>query len=103
MFIFSLIIVYGNFSNTITLDFIGVTLRLFQSLGQVANATNKIINSHVHIEKFYEMDKNKLSLNKKNFTQDSKSQKAVNISNVDFKYFNSNEYIFRKIKYYYFP
>jgi ATP-binding cassette, subfamily B, bacterial len=97
MFIFSLIIVYGNFSNTITLDFIGVTLRLFQSLGQVANATNKIINSHVHIEKFYEMDKNKLSLNKKNFTQDSKSQKAVNISNVDFKYFNSNEYIFRKI------
>ena len=67
MFVFSVLIISNNFAKSISLDFIGVTLRLFQSLGSVANSLNKIINSHVHIEKFYEMDKNKLKINKENF------------------------------------
>ena len=55
----AVILSFGTFAKNITLDFIGVTLRLFQSLGQVTNALNQIINSHVHIEKFYNLDKNK--------------------------------------------
>ena len=55
LFIFSILITVLNLSKTITLDFIGVTLRLFQSLGGVAGATNQLINSHVHIEKFYQL------------------------------------------------
>ena len=78
MFVFSVLIIIGNFAKSITLDFIGVTLRLFQSLGSLANSLNKIINSHVQIEKFYEMYKNKSLVNKDNFvTSNDSSQNAI--------------------------
>lgn len=95
MFVFSALIISNNFAKSISLDFIGVTLRLFQSLGSVANSLNKIINSHVHIEKFYEMDKNKLKINKENFShQKPHPELAVKLEDLSFKYFNSEDYIF---------
>ena len=98
MFVFSVLIIIGDFVKSISLDFIGVTLRLFQSLGSLANSFNKIINSHVHIEKFYEMDKNKILINKSNFeTRNDKSQNAIEIENLHFKYFNSEEFIFENL------
>ena len=98
MFVFSVLIIIGDFAKSISLDFIGVTLRLFQSLGSLANSFNKIINSHVHIEKFYEMDKNKILINKSNFeTRNDKSENAIEIENLHFKYFNSEEFIFENL------
>lgn len=98
MLIFSILIITGDFAKSISLDFIGVTLRLFQSLGSLANSFNKIINSHVHIEKFYEMDKNKILINKSNFeTRNDKSQNAIEVENLHFKYFNSEEFIFENL------
>ena len=98
MFVFSVLIIIGDFAKSISLDFIGVTLRLFQSLGSLANSFNKIINSHVHIEKFYEMDKNKILINKSNFeTRNNKSPNAIEIENLQFKYFNSDEFIFENL------
>ena len=67
MFIFSILLSFTSLAKAITLDFIGVTLRLFQSIGTFNGSMNKIINSHVHIEKFYEIDKNKLLVDKNNF------------------------------------
>ena len=98
MLIFSILIITGDFAKSISLDFIGVTLRLFQSLGSLANSFNKIINSHVHIEKFYEMDKNKILVNKTNFeTRNDNSQNAIEVENLHFKYFNSEEFIFENL------
>tara|TARA_Y100001958_G_C21247805_1_gene579642 strand:+ start:2184 stop:3809 length:1626 start_codon:yes stop_codon:yes gene_type:complete len=98
MFVFSILIIIGDFAKSISLDFIGVTLRLFQSLGSLANSFNKIINSHVHIEKFYEMDKNKILINKGNFeTRNNESKNAIEIENLQFKYFNSDEFIFENL------
>tara|TARA_B100001057_G_C22748388_1_gene910714 strand:- start:108 stop:1208 length:1101 start_codon:yes stop_codon:yes gene_type:complete len=98
MFVFSVLIIIGNFAKSISLDFIGVTLRLFQSLGTVANSLNKIINSHVHIEKFYEMDKNKSLVNKDNFISiENDNKNAIEIDKLNFKYFNSDEYIFENL------
>ena len=98
MFVFSILIIIGDFAKSISLDFIGVTLRLFQSLGSLANSFNKIINSHVHIEKFYEMDKNKISINRENFeTRNDESKNAIEIENLQFKYFNSDEFIFENL------
>ena len=96
MLVFPVLIIIGDFAKSISLDFIGVTLRLFQSLGSLANSFNKIINSHVHIEKFYEMDKNKILINKSNFeTRRDKSQNAIEIKDLHFKYFNSEEFILK--------
>ena len=98
MFVFSILIIIGDFAKSISLDFIGVTLRLFQSLGSLANSFNKIINSHVHIEKFYEMDKNKILINRENFeTRNDESKNAIEIENLQFKYFNSDEFIFENL------
>ncbi len=95
LFVLSTVLAVTNYASKITLDFIGVTLRLFQSLGNLANSVNQIINSHVHIEKFYEMEKNKATHNKENFILDPESE--VRLQKVDFKYFNSETYIFNNI------
>jgi ABC-type multidrug transport system fused ATPase/permease subunit len=98
MFIFSILLVFSSLAKSITLDFIAVTLRLFQSIGIFNSSMNKIINSHVHIEKFYELDKNKLLINKNNFKFLNKENKnVIEISNLSFKYFNSEDYIFENL------
>lgn len=98
LFIFSILITVLNLSKTITLDFIGVTLRLFQSLGGVAGATNQLINSHVHIEKFYQLETNKDIVNKSNYKySESNSDLAISIKKVNFKYFNDNKDVFSNL------
>ena len=98
MFVFSILLIFSSLAKSITLDFIGVTLRLFQSIGTFNGSMNKIINSHVHIEKFYELDSNKLLINKDNFKNIEKDNKnIVEFSGVSFKYFNSDDYIFKDL------
>ena len=67
LLVISIVLSFTAYSNLVSLVFIGVTLRLFQSLSGLTNATNRVINSQVHIEKFYQMEKNKLSHEKQNF------------------------------------
>ena len=67
LFVFAILLTMFNIAKTITLDFIGVTLRLFQSLGNSATAVNRLVNSHVHIEQFHKIDMNKMISNKDNF------------------------------------
>ena len=44
------------------------------------------------------MDKNKILINKSNFeTRNNKSQNAIEIENLHFKYFNSEEFIFENL------
>ncbi len=98
MFVFSILLGFSEIAKSITLDFIGVTLRLFQSLGSFTSSMNQIINSHVHIEKFYEMEKNKTTVNKENFKIKTNSKNvAVDLNNVSFSYFNSEENIFENL------
>ena len=98
MFVFSILLGISQIAKSITLDFIGVTLRLFQSLGGITNATNQIINSHVHIEKFYEMEKNKGIIYKDNFRTDNlKNGKAIEVKDASFKYFSSETLIFENL------
>ena len=93
----SLILGFSSYAKTITLDFIGVTLRLFQSLGNLTGSMNQIINSHVHIEKFYELDNNRVELKKENFQVHSKD--TVEFENLNFRYFNSDVDIFEDLSF----
>ncbi len=98
MFIFSILLIFSTLARNITLDFIGVTLRLFQSIGMFNSSMNRIINSHVHIDKFYELDKNKLLVDKSNFIFRNKdNSNVVEINNLYFKYFNDKDYIFEDL------
>ena len=63
-------------------------LRLFQSLGMLTNSFNQIINSHVHIEKFYQIETNKLIANKENFKFiNDKHKNPVEIETFKFQIF----------------
>lgn len=93
--VLSLLISSSFLSIKLTLDFIAVILRLFQSLGNIVNSANQIINSHVHIEKFNNLENNKVKQNKSNFKLDSRN--LLKFENVNFKYFNESEFIFENI------
>jgi len=97
LFLLSSIFAFTTFQSFLTLDFIGVTLKLFQSLGGFSGSANKIINSHVHIEKFHDLDKNKLVNKKENFVLTNENK--IQFNNVNFKYFNSDERIFENINF----
>ena len=97
-FIFAVLLAFFNFGRILTIDFIGVTLRLFQSLGAITSSINQIVNSQVHIENFYIMQKNTNAVNRKNYifsdSFDENDKIAVEFSNAKFKYFNTEKEIF---------
>ncbi len=98
MFTFSVILIFTNFARSISLDFVGVTLRLFQSFGTLTGAFNRIVNSSVHIENFYILEQNKSVVFKDNFVVNKKSKNyVIEFENVTFKYFNSDISIFENI------
>lgn len=98
MFILSIIVGISDLAKSLTLDFIGVTLKLFQVLGTVTNSINKIVNSHVHLSKLTELLKNRNDINRQNFKMvQSNDDTAVSFEGVNFKYFNSDVYIFKNL------
>lgn len=101
LFILSIIILFTSISRAITLDIIGISLRLFQSIGNLTTAVNQIINSHVHLEKFYELELSKAEVNKSNFnfSRNNNSSEIVRFENVFFKYENSDNYIFENLNF----
>ena len=60
IFILSILITFYDFVRFLTLEFIGIMLRLFQTLGNFNNTLNLVINSHVHLEKLNQLEKNKI-------------------------------------------
>ncbi len=98
MFVFGILLTFGSVAQTLSLDFIGVMFRLFQSFGGITNSANQILNSHVHMEKFGEMERNKISVHKNNFVNNYTNDNfAIRLENLSFKYFNSEELIFEKV------
>ena len=98
MFTFSVILIFTNFAKSISLDFVGVTLRLFQSFGTLTTSFNRIVNSSVHIENFYILEQNKSIVFKDNFVVNKNIKNSViEFENVSFKYFNSDISIFENI------
>jgi len=97
LFILSILFTSTNFVKIITFEFIGVLLRLFQSLSNFNNSLNLVVNSSVHVEELYKLDTTSPSIKINNFVIDPKIQDAVIFSDISFKYLNSNENIFENL------
>jgi ABC-type multidrug transport system fused ATPase/permease subunit len=95
--------IFFDFNSILTLEFIGVLLRLFQTLSNFNRSLSITTNSHVHLERLHKIDKNKGLSNKQNFVSDFSSEKgqktdlAVEINSVSFRYFNSETEIFKNL------
>ena len=99
IFILSIISLYFSSFFNITLSFVGITLRMFQALSQLSSSINQVINSHVHLEKFYELQMAKVDNFSQNYIQNfEENDIAINLSKVSFKYLNSDDYIFKDLE-----
>lgn len=101
MFVLGILVSFSNIVKNLTLDFIGVTLRLFQQIGSIAGSLTNLLNSQVHIKHFSNLEKNKVSVNRDNHVVGSEelNKDAISVQEVDFKYFNSEEYIFENLNF----
>jgi ABC-type multidrug transport system fused ATPase/permease subunit len=97
IFTISILISFFNFASYLTLEFLGITLRLVQTIGNANGGLNMLVNSSVHIEKFIEFENNKLVIDSSYYKVEPESSSAVQIKNLDFRYFNSEEDIFKDI------
>ena len=99
IFILSVLISFYNFAKILTLEFIGVMLRLFQTLGNFNNTLNLVINSHVHLEKLNLLERNKVKPKVDAFIKNSNMDKniAIKLTNVSFGYFGSEELLFENL------
>ena len=97
MLSFSVLIFVFNFVRFLTLDFMAIVIRMVQSLGSVNSSLNMLFNSQVHISKIKEIEENfKVSNNfKRNLNSDLHN--AIELKNVEFQYFNSEQPIFSNL------
>tara|TARA_A100001234_G_scaffold218354_1_gene227212 strand:+ start:325 stop:1950 length:1626 start_codon:yes stop_codon:yes gene_type:complete len=96
--IFSIIVLSQRVLNFITIDFLGIILRLFQSISSLANTFSRIVNSYVHIEELEKIDINKQKINSMNFVNTLEDNKnMIDINEIDFKYFNNDDWTFKNL------
>tara|TARA_B100001057_G_scaffold500607_1_gene616623 strand:+ start:3284 stop:4882 length:1599 start_codon:yes stop_codon:yes gene_type:complete len=94
IFTVSILIVVFDILKSLTLEFLGVTLRLVQTIGTFNKSLNMIINSHVHLSSFMNLENNKLIIDSKYFQVQKDANYGIKIENLKFKYFNAEDYIF---------
>jgi len=101
IFLISIIVIFFNSFFNVTLAFIGVTLRMFQSLANVSSATNNIANAQVHLETFNQLENSKLESYKENYIIKPKSQskKVFEVNDITFKYVNSDSNLFEHLSF----
>ncbi len=97
VFTISILFIFTNLAKTITLEFLGVTFRLVQTIGALNNSLNMMINSQVHLSKFIELENNKLVERPNYYTIDKNISKSIELNNISFKYFRSDEFIFEQL------
>jgi ABC-type multidrug transport system fused ATPase/permease subunit len=93
-FILSILFTFFGFAKFITIEFIGILLRVFQSLGNLNNSLTGVVNSSVHIEDLYKFETKEVQVNSNARSVDKSRLLAVELENVSFSYLRSNEEIF---------
>ncbi len=92
------LVVFFNFAKVITIDFIGVVYRLFQTFGTFNQSLSRVVNSHVHLDSLYKLEKNKIVLRDNYFNiSDLDNEIAIEATDISFEYFNSDEKIFENL------
>lgn len=99
LFGLSVLLVFFNFSKLITFDFMGILIRLFQSLGQFNKHFHSVSSFHVYLEKLYDIEKDKEVVNFSNFQINSNLDRniAIQFKGVSFKYLGSNHNMFNNL------
>ena len=92
--VLSIILVSFDVSNLISLEFIAILIRLFQSLGLMNNGVGLVLNSSVYVEELYKFNDLNPDINKESYIVNKSLEPVVEFEKVEFKYFNSDDPIF---------
>ena len=94
----SLLIISRTSLLFITFDFIGVLIRLFQSLG-VLNKNGHVLTAyHIYLDKLYLFEDYSENQNANSFAKDTNlKNESIIFENIKFKYFDSDEDIFENL------
>jgi ABC-type multidrug transport system fused ATPase/permease subunit len=95
MFVFSLILLFFNVVTLLTLEFLGVSLRFFQTLGSINNSLNMLVNSHVHLSKILDINKNNFET--KSSYKINEDKNSIILKNVSFEYFGMEKPLFENL------
>ncbi len=98
-FLLSILLAFFNFTSRLTLDFIGILIRLFQEFSKVNKNIMLVSNNHVVISKLYELIENSTEVHHQNFIVDNKIQNAIEVNDLSFTYYNSDESIFNNVSF----
>ena len=98
LFVLSLLISLFENLIFITFDFIGVLIRLFQSLGILNKNVHVLSAYHVYLDNLYKIENNRGDKNIENYLSEKENNNyAIVMDDVNFKYFNSDSYIFKNL------
>ena len=97
IFVLAVILVNLSVSNMISLEFIALLTRLFQSVGNLNNGLGLVVNSGVNVEELYKLDTNKPEIFINNYVYKPELEKAIEIQSATFKYLNSDIPIFENL------
>jgi len=99
-FLMSILLIFFNFASILTLEFIGILIRLFQELSNLNKQIMMVSNTNVHFKEFYKIQNNRESEFKQNYSISntiSKDKMIIKFVDVKFKYFNSKLDIFENL------
>ena len=97
VFTLSVLFILTDLTKTISLEFLGITLRLVQTIGSLNNSLSMMINSQVHLSKFIELENNKIIERPEYYSMEKDLINAVELKNIKFKYYNAEEFIFENL------
>ena len=97
VFSFSLILTLSIAGIKLTLEFIGVTLRLMQSIGGLNSAMSMLVSTHVHLDKLLLVERNRNLESNFSYEVDSESEDAIKLNKVSFSFINSDNNFYEKI------
>tara|TARA_E500000178_G_scaffold356690_1_gene437242 strand:- start:15038 stop:16654 length:1617 start_codon:yes stop_codon:yes gene_type:complete len=101
-FLMSILLIFFNFAAILTLEFVGILIRLFQELSNFNRQIMMVSNTNVHFKELYRILSNEENIFKKNYVKTEKisdSNAVIKFENVKFKYFNSEVDIFENLSF----
>ena len=99
-FLVAVLLTSFDILKSLTLEFIGVSLRLVQTIGVINQNLNMLINSQVHLEKLTLLEESNKEISSFKYIKNDltpKKDNVVEIKNMSFKYFLSDQYIFKNL------
>ena len=82
IFTISILVAFYNFGKYLSLEFLGITLRVVQTIGAANGSLNMLVNSSVHTEKLIQFEQDKLVIDPNYYKTNNLQDSSVVLNNI---------------------